>query len=115
MTHYALIDKNNIVKQVIVAEKSFIETLDNSKNWIQTSYNTRGGINKRTGKPIRKNFAGIGYTFDKQKDAFIPPRPYKSWKLNNETCLWNSPIPKPKSKTKTYLWNETKKEWYEEK
>jgi len=109
MTHFAHV-KNGIVDQVIVAEQDFINTLDDSKEWFQTSYNTHGNINKRTNKPIRKNYAGIGYTYDKIKDAFIPPKPFDSWLLNENKCLWEPPIPKP-TDLNYYEWNENLIKW----
>ena len=90
MSHFAQINQRNIVVQVIVAEQNFIDSgaMGDPSTWIQTSYNTRAGIHILGGTPLRKNFAGIGYTYDEQKDAFIPPKPYESWILNEETCLW---------------------------
>ena len=87
MTHFAHI-KNGIVDKVIVAEQDYIDRLNNSNEWLQTSYNTRGGVNKRTNIPIRKNFAGIGYSYDKKLDAFISPKPEGDYILNKKTCLW---------------------------
>ena len=116
---------NNIVIEVIVAEQDFIDTLPNPTDWVQTSYNTYGGvyydpktntphpdqtlINKEAGRK-RKNYAGIGFKYDKDLDAFIPPTPYPSWKLNTDTCLWKAPIPHPQD-GKDYLWNESEQEW----
>ena len=105
MAHYAKI-KNGKVTKVIVAESDFINSFIDGQpgKWIQTSYNTRGGVHydPDTGlassdqsKALRKNFAGIGYTYDLGKDAFIPPKPHNSWTLNEETCLWQAPIAKP--------------------
>ena len=92
MAHYAKIE-NTIVTQVIVAEQDFIATgaLGDPAAWIQTSYRTHGGQHPE-GTPLRKNYAGLGYTYDEQRDAFIPPKPYPSWVLNEQTCLWESPI-----------------------
>lgn len=106
MAHFAKVD-GGVVKQVIVAEADFFKSFIDSSpgEWIQTSYNTRGGVHLLGGTPIRKNFAGIGYTYDKQRDAFIPPKPYASWKLNEQTCLWDSPVPHP-TDGKTYRWVE---------
>ena len=110
MAHFAKVD-NNIVTQVIVAEPEFFNTfVDTSPGeWIQTSYNTRAGEHPE-GRPLRKNYAGIGFTYDKQRDAFIPPKPYESWILNEETCLWESPIPYPQD-GKGYKWNEETLSW----
>ena len=118
MAHFAKIQNNKVVK-VIVAEPEFFESfVDNSPGkWIQTSYNTRGGVHydPETGEPdggvaLRKNFAAIGFTYDRKLDAFIPPQPYPSWVLNEETCLWESPVDCPRDEN-DYLWNEKDQEW----
>jgi len=109
MAHFAEV-KNGIVTQVIVAEQDFIDTLPNPTEWVQTSYNTVGGKHTLGGTPLRKNYAGIGFKYDKELDAFIPPQPYPSWKLDTETCLWNAPIPYPDD-NKEYIWNEAEQEW----
>lgn len=113
MAHFAKV-VDNIVIQVIVAEPEFFETfVDTSPGeWIQTSYNTIGGKHLNNGTPLRKNYAGIGFTYDKNLDAFIPPKPYASWLLNEKTCLWESPVEFPKD-GKEYVWNEEKQEWVE--
>ena len=82
-------------------------------NWIQTSYNTNGGVNSRGGKAIKKNYAGIGYTYDKERDAFIPSKPYGSWVLEEFACLYKAPIKMPED-GKVYTWDETSKEWTEQ-
>lgn len=110
MSHFAQVI-DGVVQQVIVAEQDFIDTLENPSQWVQTSYNTRGG-NHPEGKPLRKNYAGVGYTYDSQRDAFIPPQPFPSWKMSEETCLWNSPTPRPND-NKIYIWDETTKNWVE--
>ena len=81
--------------------------------WKQTSYNTVGGVHNNGGTPFRKNHAGIGFTYDEDKDAFIPKKPYNSWILNEQTCQWESPIPLPSDASidKKYNWNETTKNW----
>ena len=80
----------------------------------RTSYNTSGGIHKNDqSKSFRKNFAGVGYTYDKNRDAFIPPKQYKSWTLDEETCWWIPPIPFPEDGTKTYEWDEEAQAWNE--
>ena len=111
MAHYAKV-LNGLVTQVIVAEAEFFDTFIDSSpgEWIQTSYNTHGGQHKLGGTPLRKNYAGIGYTYDSQRDAFIPPKPYASWILDEETCLWNAPIAKPEG---FYTWNESIVNWEE--
>lgn len=111
MAHFAKV-KNGIVTKVIVAEQDFIDSyIDHEAGkWIQTSYNTRGGQHLLGGTPLRKNFAGIGYTYDEEKDAFIEPQPFPSWILNEETCLWNPPVDYPSDDNK-YKWNETDQQW----
>ena len=97
MAHFAQIDENNIVTNVIVAEQDFINSgaVGDPSKWIQTSYNTQGGEHKLGGTPMRKNYAGIGYTYDSQRDAFIPPKPFESWVLNEDTCLHVAPVDMP--------------------
>jgi hypothetical protein len=113
MAHFAKV-VNNIVEQVIVAEQDFIDSgaVGNPENWIQTSYNTYGGVHKLGGTPFRKNFAGVGFTYNIEKDAFIPPKPleYESWILNEEKCIWEPPIKMP-SDGKSYYWDEELLEW----
>jgi hypothetical protein len=120
MAHYAKV-QNGLVTKVIVAEAEFFETFvdDSPGDWIQTSYNTHGGIhyNPETKEPsadqsksLRKNYAGIGYTYDSIRDAFISPKPFASWVLDEETCWWNAPVEKPEG---DYRWNETTLSWVE--
>lgn len=111
MAHFAKVN-NGVVEQVIVAEPEFFETfIDTSPGqWIQTSYNTYGGQHKLGGIPLRKNFAGIGYTYDAVRDAFIPPKPFASWILNEDTCLWEAPVVMPQD-GKVYIWNEAQLTW----
>lgn len=109
MAHFAKV-VDGVVTEVIVAELEFIQTLDGE--WIQTSYNTLGGVHTNGGTPLRKNYAGIGYTYDQTRDAFIPPKPFNSWTLNEESCLWDSPVPHP-SDGKRYTWNEDSLAWIE--
>jgi hypothetical protein len=113
MAHYAKVS-NGIVTQVIVAEKEFFNTfVDNSPGeWIQTSYNTHGGVHALGGNQLRKNFAGVGFSYDKEKDAFIPPKPFDSWLLNEETCLWDAPVNRPED-GKIYKWDEATTNWVE--
>jgi hypothetical protein len=80
--------------------------------WIQTSYNTVGGEHKLGGTPLRKNYAGIGFTYDRVKDAFIPPKPFASWVLNEDTCLWDAPVVMPDD-GKIYVWDEATTNWVE--
>ena len=104
MSHFAKIDSNNIVTDVIVAEQDFINSgaVGDSFLWIQTSYNGN----------FRKNYAGIGFTYDKERDAFIPPKPYLSWTLNEDTCLWEAPVEYP-TDGNMYEWNEITQAWDE--
>jgi hypothetical protein len=113
MSHFAKVC-NGIVTQVIVAEAEFFDTFVDSSpgQWIQTSYNTHGGQHPE-GRPLRKNYAGIGFTYDAEKDAFIPPQPYVSWTLNEDTCLWESPIVMPND-GKRYNWDEEQLQWIEQ-
>lgn len=111
MSHFARITAQGIVEQVIVAEQDFIDTLPDRTSWIQTSYNTRGGQHPE-GRPLRKNYAGIGYSYDSVRDAFIPPKPYASWVLNENTCLWDAPTPCP-TDGKIYNWDENTQQWVE--
>ena len=116
MSHFAKIE-SNIVTQVIVAEQDFIDTQEGT--WVQTSYNTRGGVHYQPNtntpsddqsKALRKNYAGIGYTYDSTKDAFIPPKPFDSFTLNETTCLWEAPVSYP-TDGKSYVWNEDTQSW----
>lgn len=110
MSHFAKV-VDGVVTQVIVAEPEFFQTfVDTSPgDWIQTSYNTRGGQHPE-GRPLRKNYAGIGYTYDRQRDAFVPPKPYASWSLNEDTCLWEAPVSRP-TDGGYYNWDETNQVW----
>jgi len=104
-------DSNGIEQESIGIE--FLKNLYNEPNsiWKQTSYNTRGGVHVLGGTPFRKNFAGIGYTYDEDKDAFIPSKPYPSWILNETTCLWEPPVVRPEGEEILYTWNETNQTW----
>lgn len=110
MSHFAKVE-NGVVTQVIVAEQDVIDSGLFGDGWVQTSYNTNAGQHPE-GRPLRKNFAGVGYTYDAQRDAFIPPKPYDSWLLNEETCLWGSPVPYP-TDGKVYYWDEPTLSWLE--
>jgi hypothetical protein len=103
-------DSNGIEQENIGIE--FLKTLYNEPNsiWKQTSYNTNGGIHKLGGTPFRKNHAGIGYTYDQTRDAFIPSKPFNSWILNEDTCLWNAPVAYPQDDNR-YTWNEQTLSW----
>ena len=113
MAHFAKIE-NNIVTQIIVAEAEFFDTfVDTSPGeWIQTSYNTYGGVHLDGGTPLRKNYAGVGYTYDSVRDAFYTSKPFPSWTLNETTCQWVCPVAMPDD-DKQYTWNETDQTWDE--
>lgn len=115
MAHFAQIDDKNIVVQVIVAEKDVIdsEIFGDPKKWIQTSYNTYGGVHALNGLPLRKNYAGIGYFYDELRDAFIAPKPFDSWILNEQTCLWEAPVSRPNDDN-SYRWDEKGLAWVKE-
>ena len=117
MAHFAKLDENNIVTFVTVGRQE-----DDGKEadlcartgdvYKQTSYNTHGGVHALGGTPLRKNYAGIGYTYDAGRDAFIPPKPYASWVLNETTCLWDAPVAYPDD-GKRYSWDEATTSWVE--
>ena len=122
MGHFAKVS-NGKVTRVIVAEADFFNNFvdDSPGQWIQNSYNTIGGVHYQPNtnepsedqsKALRKNYAGIGYTYDSAKDAFIPPKPFNSWTLNEDTCLWDSPVAYP-TDGKFYKWNEEILNWEE--
>jgi hypothetical protein len=106
MAHYAKVT-DGIVTKVIVAEADFFDNFvdDSAGQWIQTSYNTHGNVHALGGTPLRKNYAGVGFTYDANKDAFIPPQPFNSWTLNNDTCLWEAPLTYP-TDGNLYQWDE---------
>jgi hypothetical protein len=117
MAHFCKLGVGNIVERIEVvsndivttekAGEEFLQNLYNSRDvWKQTSYNTVGGVHLLGGTPFRKNYAGIGYTYDQTRDAFIPPKPYPSWTLNETTCLWEAPVTYP-TDGNIYVWNET--------
>jgi len=101
-------DSNGIEREDIGID--FLTKLTGYPVWKQTSYNTHGGVHDNGGTPLRKNHAGIGYTYDEDRDAFIPKKPFNSWILNETTCLWESPIPYPQDNNK-YSWNEQNQSW----
>jgi hypothetical protein len=109
MTHFAKVE-NGIVTNVIVAEQDVIDSGLFGDGWVQTSYNTYGNQHANGGTPLRKNFAGIGFTYDEQNDAFIPPKPYASWTLNQNTYLWDCPVARPTDSGR-YTWNESTRTW----
>ena len=112
MAHFAQIDNTNTVIQVIVAEQDFIDSgaVGDPTKWIQTSYNTQGGIHTQGGTPLRKNYAGVGYTYDLSRDAFIPPQSFPSWLLDEESCLWEAPVAYPGDEG-IYRWDEDTLSW----
>ena len=118
MAHYAFLDKSNIVTEVIVGKNEGEEGTDwevhygnfRGQTCKRTSYNTIAGIHNGGGTPYRKNYAGIGYTYDEARDAFIPPKPYPSWLLDEDTCLWKAPVPMP-SGDGLYRWDEATTSW----
>ena len=114
MAHYAKV-VNGTVTKIIVAEADFFDTFvdDIPGEWIQTSYNTREGVHKLGGTPLRKNFAAIGGTYDATRDAFLPPKLHASWTLDENTSIYVPPTPYP-TDGKDYVWNETTKSWVEE-
>jgi hypothetical protein len=118
MAHYAFLDENNIVTEVIVGKDEGEEGVDweahygafRGQTCKRTSYNTLGGAHSSGGTPYRKNYAGIGYTYDAGRDAFIAPKPYASWLLDEDTCLWNAPVPYPDDGN-IYTWDEATLAW----
>jgi hypothetical protein len=121
MAHFAEIDENNIVTRVLVVDdanendgQTFLaETIGLGGTWIKTSYNTIAGVHSNGGTPLRKNYAGIGYTYDSARDAFYAPKPFASWTLDEDTCTWNAPTPMPVEEGKFFTWNEETTTWDE--
>ena len=129
MAHFAKIGLNSKVIEVVMVNNEVLLDANGNENeingvnfltqltgwalWKQTSFNTYGGVhNDSDGIPIRKNYAGVGYTYDEEKDAFIPPKLYTSWTLNNDTCLWEPPVSMPTDDSNTiFLWNESERSW----
>jgi hypothetical protein len=120
MGHYAKVE-DGVVTNVIAAEAEFFDTFvdDSPGEWIKTSYNTRGGVHYQPDsdtpstdqtKALRKNYASIGFTYDHERDAFIPPKPFDSWTLNDTTCLWEAPTAMPDDDN-VYNWNESTQTW----
>ena len=118
MAHYAFLDGNNTVTEVIVGKDEGQNGID-WEQWYgefrgqvckRTSYNTSGGVHSSGGTPFRKNYAGIGYTYDEARDAFIPPKPFASWLLNEESCLWEAPAQYP-ADGGMYTWDEDAQNW----
>jgi len=120
MAHYAFLDDNNIVTEVIVGVDEGVDGIDWEQHYGEfrgqvckrTSYNTHGGIRKDSGTPYRGNYAGVGLIYDEMIDAFIHPQPYESWMLNNSTFLWEPPVPYPTGEAE-YVWDEPSVSWIE--
>jgi hypothetical protein len=119
MGHFAKVE-NGIVTQVIVADQDFIDTgaVGDPGTWVQTSYNTQGGKHRNGGTPLRKNYAGIGYVYDADRDAFYAPQPFASWVMDNDTCYWHPPVQQPEGVMPTtesegtyYEWDESIVNW----
>lgn len=118
MAHFAEIDEQGVVLRVLVVDNAqendgqnfLANTLGLGGTWVKTSYNTVGGVHTNGGTPLRKNYAGIGYTYDSDRDAFIPPKPFASWTLNEDSCLWDAPVAYPTDGA-LYTWNEETTSW----
>jgi len=119
MAHYALLDLDNVVTNVIVGKDEGTDSINwethygliAGQNCRRTSYNTWKGKHSNGGIPFRKNFAGVGFTYDYKRDAFIPPKPFPSWQLNEETCHWEPPVPMPDDKRFPWSWDEPTLTW----
>jgi hypothetical protein len=114
MAHFAKIENGTVTQVNVIDEDYFAENRETryTGQWVQTSYNTQGGIHLLGGTPLRKNYAGIGYTYDEARDAFIPPKPFNSWLLNEDTCQWDAPVAYP-TDDKKYQWDEEQQQWTE--
>jgi len=121
MAHFAKLGKGNIVEKVLVVSNDVATTEQDGVNfinnlygtndvWKQTSYNTYGGVHHLGGTPFRKNFAGVGFTYDQTRDAFISPKDYPSWVFNENTCMWEAPVAYP-TDGQRYIWDETNQTW----
>jgi hypothetical protein len=126
MAHFAKLGIGNIVEEILVVSNDIATTEQEGINFlrnlykdqhlpvVQTSYNTKAGVHNNNGTPLRKNYAGIGFKYDQQRDAFIPPKPFNSWILNEDTCLWEAPFPIPTTELENnqyYFWNESIINW----
>ena len=120
MAHYAFLDDNNIVTEVIVGKNEGEDGIDWEQHYgdfrgqacKRTSYNTQAGVHTAGGTPYRKNYAGIGYSYDASRDAFVPPKPFASWSLNETSCIWEPPVSYP-TDNKAYSWDESTTSWIE--
>jgi hypothetical protein len=121
MAHYAFLNSNNVVTEVIVGKNEGEDGIDWEQHYGEfrgqtckrTSYNTIGGVHNNGGTPYRKNYAGIGYAYDVGRDAFIPPQPFPSWGLNETSCIWQPPTPMPVEAGKSFRWDEATTSWVE--
>ena len=121
MAHFAEIDAEGIVLRVLVVadaqedrgQEFLADDIGLGGTWKKTSYNTVGGVHSNGGTPYRKNYAGMGFKYDAGKDAFIPPKPFDSWNLNEDTCLWEAPTPMPVEEGKFFTWDEDTTSWKE--
>jgi len=114
MAHFAKVE-NGIVTQVIVIDQETLNTghWGDPASWVQTSYNTLAGVHRLGDTPLRKNYAGIGYTYDSVRDAFYAPKPFASWVLNETSCIWEAPTPMPVEEGKFFTWDEPTTSWVE--
>lgn len=121
IAHYAEVDSDNVVQRVLVVPEAqdergqefLADDLGLGGVWKKTSYNTVGGVHQLGGTPFRKNYAGVGFTYDAARDAFIPPKPFASWTLDEDTCLWQAPVPMPVEEGKLFAWDEATTSWKE--
>lgn len=119
MAHFARVEEGIVTNVLVVPDEhesygnEYLNGLGLDGFWLQTSYNTHGGVHLFGGVPLRKNYAGLGYAYDGTLDAFIPLSPYPSWVLDEETCLWDAPVPRPED-DKFYVWDEESGQWVEE-
>lgn len=120
MAHYAFLDANGFVTEVIVGKEEGEDGIDWEQRYAEirgqeckrTSYNTCAGEHRAGGTPFRKNYAGVGCYYDRERDAFIPPQPFPSWVLDDATCIWLPPVPRPED-DKRYHWDESSVSWVE--
>lgn len=119
MAHFAKVNEDGLVTEVLRVSDSkpgegYYWLIDNfGGTWVKTSYNTWAGVHKLGGTPLRKNYAGIGFTYDQERDAFIPPQDYPSWVLNEDTCQWEAPVPYPSGSEVPFIWDEDSVSWVE--
>lgn len=116
MEYFALVEDGTVTNVLVVPDEhrddgsSYLNGLGLEGEWVRTSYDTSAGQHASGGVPLRFNYAGVGYSYDEVRDAFIPPRPYPSWVLDESTCLWDAPVPYPND-DKFYVWDESEGEW----